>query len=327
MFLMTTEIKIGAFKPFTPHGVTWQRSIDKYADSSLIKIPANALLKNGNVYTRVESAMQIKEGMSVTVSAGYNLNNIVRFKGFISRVNYTIPVGLECEGYSYQLRKKMGINISHASGAMLTTILKEIIAGTDIKLSKKIIDFKINSPVVMRNISGTQALDWIKERLLQTVYFNYDELYVGLREIEYKDQVKFRLGWNVIKEDDLKFSINKEHSEVKFQLQTRQKNGSYVKEIYDSRYSNTKVKRLYVRIDDSFLKKMAADSKKSLVNNGYEGSITAFAFPYAEPGMSVVIDDEKYEERNGTYLITEVSGAMLTSGGRQKIKIGNKLND
>lgn len=324
---MTADIYVGDYKPFTPHGVTWNRSIDKYSDSSLIKIPAIAVLKNGDNYTRVQTGSQFKEGMPVDVFCGYDGNNGKRFAGFISRINYTIPLQLECEGYSYQLRKKMGLNISHRSGVKLKTILNEIIAGTDIKLSDKIIDFTINSPVVLRNISGTQALDWLKDRLLQTVYFNYDELYVGLRQLEVKDDVRFRLGWNTVKDDDLKFSIDREHTEVKFQMQSRNKNGSYTKEVYDSKYSNTAVKRLYVRIDDAYMKKMVADAKSTLVNRGYEGSFTAFGHPHVEPGMSVTVDDIKYAERKGTYFVNEVAGSFDTGGGRQVIKIGSRLND
>ncbi|MFT3750969.1 MAG: hypothetical protein QM768_21830 [Agriterribacter sp.] len=324
---MTADIYVGDYKPFTPNSVTWKRSIDQYSDSSLIKIPAVAMLKSGDNYTRVQTGLQFKEGMPVDVFCGYDGNNIKRFSGFVSRINYTIPLQLECEGYSYQLRKKMGLNISHGSGVMLKTILNEIIAGTDIKLSYRIIDFKINSPVIMRNVSGTQALDWLKDRLAQTVYFNYDELYVGLRQIEVKEDVKFRLGWNTVKDDDLKFAIDREHTEVRFQMQSRNKNGSYTKEVYDSKYSNTAVKRLYVRIEDSYMKKMVEDAKATLLNRGYEGSFTAFARPYVEPGMSVTIDDQKYKERAGSYIVNEVSGSFGESGGRQAIKIGSRLND
>lgn len=285
------------------------------------------MLKSGDDYKRVQTGLQFKEGMPVDVFCGYDGNNRARFKGFISRINYTIPLQLECEGFSYQLRKKMGINISHGSGVNLKTVLNEIISGTDIKLSDRIIDFKINSPVTLKNVSGTQALDWLKDRLAQTVYFNFDELYVGLRQIDIKDNVRFRLGWNTVKEDDLKFAIDREHTEVQFQLQSRNKNGSYTKEVYDSKYSNTKVKRLYARIEDSYLRKMVADAKATLVNRGYEGSFTAFAHPYVEPGMSVTIEDTKYKERTGTYFVNEVNGSFGESGGRQVVKIGSRLND
>lgn len=327
MFVMTADIYVGDYKPFTPTAVTWVRSIDKYSDSSLITLPAVALLKSGQQYSIVQTGLQFKEGMAVDVFCGYDGKNTARFKGFISRINYTIPLQLECEGFSYQLRKKMGINLSYGSGVKLKTILNEIIAGTDIKLSDRIIDFTINSPVVFKNISGTQALDWLKDRLAQTVYFNYDELYVGLRNIEVKDNVKFRLGWNTVKEDDLRFAIDREHTEVRFQLQSRNQNGSYTKEVYDSKYSNTKVKRLYVRIEESYMKKMVADAKATLVNRGYEGSFTAFAEPYVEPGMSVTLEDPKYTDREGTYFVNEVSGKMDEQGGRQVIKIGSRLND
>lgn len=327
MFRMTADIFVEGFKPFSPHSVTWKRSIDQYSDSSLIQIPSIAMLKSGTNYQQVETGKQFKEGMMVNVFCGYDDNKWARFKGFISRVNYKIPVELECEGFSYLLRKKMDLSMSFKSGVSLKEVLNKIIEGTSIRLSDRIIDFKINSPVVMKSVTGTQALDWLKDRLAQTVYFNYDELYVGLRHLEPKIDRRFRLGWNTVKEEDLKFSLDREHTEVRFQLQSRNKDGGYTKEVYDSKYSRTKVKKIYVRLEESYLKKMAEDAKKTLLNRGYEGSFTAFAIPVVEPGMSVTLDDKRYTERKGTYIVDEVKGSFDKNGGRQLIKIGSKLND
>lgn len=168
MFRMTADIFVEGFKPFSPHSVTWKRSIDQYSDSSLIQIPSIAMLKSGTNYQQVETGKQFKEGMMVNVFCGYDDNKWARFKGFISRVNYKIPVELECEGFSYLLRKKMDLSMSFKSGVSLKEVLNKIIEGTSIRLSDRIIDFKINSPVVMKSVTGTQALDWLKDRLAST---------------------------------------------------------------------------------------------------------------------------------------------------------------
>lgn len=323
---MCTHIDIGPFKPFNPTSVTWKRSIDSYSDSASVTIPAICALKiSADNYSKVESGLQFKEGMKVEVACGYNGLNKTRFKGFIRRINYSVPCEIECEGYSYQLRLKLNINKVYPSGVKMRDILVDLVAGTDIKLSAKIPDVTIHQAVVFKNASGVQVLDWFKEKMLQTIYFNFDVLYVGLRETEIKSSVKFLLGRNVIKDNDLKFNNNKEHSEVKIQLQHRDTDGKYVREIYQSKYTETLVKRVFVRFDADYMIKMAKDVKTNLLNNGYEGMITAFAEPYVEPGMVADISDNRYNERRGNYFIEATEGSISLSGGRQKIKIGNSL--
>ncbi|KAK6033562.1 tape measure domain protein [Ostertagia ostertagi] len=319
--------KIGPYKPFKPNAIKWKRSIDSYSDSSLIKVPSVAMLKSGgDVYTRVESGLQFKEGMKVEVACGYNGNNLVRFKGFVRRINYTLPCEIECEGYSYQLRLKQNINKVYPKGTKMKTVLVDLVEGTDIKLSSRIPDVTVASAIVFKRATGVQVLDWFKDKMLQTVYFNYDELYVGLKETELKGTVRHRLGWNVIKDNDLKFNDHKEHAEVKIQLQSRGVDGGFVKEVYDTKYTNTKVKRVQVRFDAAYMAQMAKDYKASLLGWGYEGMITTFAVPYVEPGMVDSIEDPRYQERNGRYfnctkrnndmidLLHDINGELILAG-------------
>ena len=325
-FIMSNSVEIGNFKPVKASSLTWKRSIDNYSDSALIRLPAICKLKStGERYKYVETGQQFKEGMKVKIYAGYDGRNDLRFMGFVKRINFTIPLEIECEGYAYQLRKKLGIKKSFKSGTKLKDILAYLVEDTDIKLSNQIPDVTVESAIKFDNASGIQALELIKEKLLQTVYFNYDTLYVGLRETETKGNINFRLGWNVIKDNDLKFSANKEFAEVKIVLRSRKKDGTFRDAIHDSKFTNTKVKQIRVQLSQEYMDKMAADYKKTLTNKGYEGMITGFLIPYAEPGMAAVITDQRYTERNGTYFIEAVDGSFSTGGGRQKIKIGNVL--
>jgi hypothetical protein len=80
-----------------------------------------------------------------------------------------------------------------------------------------------------------------------------------------------------------------------------------------------------VRLDTDTLKKLQDDQKQALLNRGYEGSLTAFLVPFAEPAMAVQIDDPKYPARAGKYFIEAVEGEFGSGGGRQKIKIEASL--
>jgi len=325
MFRMTCDVKIGSFKPVKPNAVKWSRSVDNYSDSATIKLPAISMLKReGDVYERVQTGLQFKEGMLVEVNAGYNGLNDLRFKGFLRRINFTIPLEIECEGYSYQLRKKLDFSKSYKSTTVLK-ILEDLIQGTDIKLSSDIPNIPLEK-ATFQNCTGIQVLEWLKEKCLLTVYFNYDTLYVGMLQLQPKKSVKFRLGWNVIKDNELKFNDQKEFAEVRIQVASRKKDGKKEKSFVGKKDGQVKKFRSVLK-DSSVLAAIAQEKRNEILNRGYEGGITAFLKPFAEPGMAAIIDDTKYPDRKGKYFISGIDGDFSSSGGRQKVKIGNSLGN
>jgi len=329
MFRMTSKITVEKIKnEVKPVAIKWKRSITDYSDSATITLPAIAMLKSNdqNTYTRVETGLQFREGLRVEISCGYDGQNTVRFKGFIRRINPKVPLELECEGYVYQLRKKQNVSRSYKAGTTLKSILHDLIDGTDIKLSPSIPDIKIESPVPFKNMKATAVLDYFKEKMLMTVYFNEDVLYVGLREAEKKDTIKLRLGWNVMDGNELKFNKERELATVNISLSQKGKDG---KAVYaskaDPRNKSVKHMQLPLRVDKATLKKIEDEQRKKMQNRGYDGAISAFLVPYAEPGMAVSIEDQKYPERTGSYFIEAVEGEFGSGGGKQKIKISSTL--
>lgn len=326
MFRLSCNVIIGNFKPIKATALTWKRSIRNYTDIATIKLPSICMLKKqGDQYEgdRVETGLQFAEGMPVEIHAGYNGQNKTRFKGFISRINYNIPLELECEGYSYLLRKKTGINKSY-SNTTVKQIATDLIEGTSIKLSDDIPNIPIPK-VVFRNANGIQVLEFLKEKCLLTVYFDFDVLYIGLLQTNPKQVVKFRLGWNVIKDSELKFSANREFADVRIKLVNRQNDGTKLTSFYGPEDGNVVEKKISLIDDDTTLRAIAEQERNRVVNRGYEGGITAFLEPIVSPGDAAQLDDKKYPARAGKYFVEEVEGSFSVSGGRQKIKIGNSL--
>jgi hypothetical protein len=311
-------------KPFGGHLMKWNRSIENFSDSASFKVPGiTRLRKEGDAYERVQTGLLFKEGMKVELKAGYNGENDLRFMGFIRRVNFTLPLEVECEGYSYQLRKKLNFTKNYKD-VSVRDILNDLVQDTDIVLSDAIPDVPIRK-AVFKSVTGIQVLDWLKSKCLLTVYFNFNTLYVGAMQVEAKTVKSFRLGWNVIKDNELKFDDTKEFADVRIQLSTRKDDGQYEKAYFGGKLDG-QVKKMYSIIDDaSTLKKIAEQKRTELVNRGYEGSITTFLSPFVEPGMAVQLDDAKYPERTGKYFVSGVAGEFSTSGGRQVIKLGNSL--
>jgi hypothetical protein len=325
MFLMTSDILIDKFKPLKPSSMKWIRKVDNYCDTATVSLPSIAMMKrDGDNYQRIETGLALKEGMKIEIHAGYNGKNVLRFKGFIKRRVFAIPLELQCEGYSYQINLEPSFSCSHQS-ITVRKLLEDVTAGTDIKLSEKIPDIKLQN-IRFKNVKGTDVLKYLKDKCLLTCYFDFDVLYVGLKMGEVKSKVNFRLGWNTIKDNDLKFEDHKDLAQVNIKIEKRDKTGT--KKKGQTEVKDGSVKTLQVRhiTDEASLKSIADQKRKELIGQGYEGKIGAFLEPYCEPGMSAHITDTKYPERSGLYFIESVEGDFSINGGRQKIGIGVSLN-
>lgn len=325
MFLMTSSVKIGNFKAVKPTAIKWVRKVDNYTDTASVKLPAIANLKTtGELYETVETGLQFSEGMKIEIACGYDGNNKTVFKGFIKRRIFSVPLELECEGYSYQLRTKVDFSTSHKS-VTVRNLLEELCQNTDIKLSDSIPEIPLQN-IRFKNVKGTDVLEYLKDKCFLTVLFDFDTLYVGLRMTNIKSRVNLKLGWNVIKDNDLKFENKKELATVNITVEKRDKTGN--KKHGKTEIKDGSVKVMKIRhITDAVSLKAIADQKRSeLIHAGYEGKLTCFLSPYTEPGMATNITDNRYPERTGLYLIESVEGEFGPNGGRQKVAIGVNLN-
>ena len=327
MFLMTCNIIIDKFRPFKPNFFSWKRSVNDYFDNALIKLPAITTMKSANnTYEKVETGYQLKEGMNVRIMAGYDGRNVERFIGFIARIKHTVPLELECEGYAYLLRK-----VKDYSKSYRQTTVKEVLADLVNRVPDKQIILSDNIPVIplsnihFKNFTGIDLLDYLKKNCFLSIYFNGNVLYAGLLEAEVKKTVKFRLGWNVIKDNDLKFEANRENANVKIQVQIPTNTGQKRVVEHGAKEGNIKVIKPKHINDQATLEMIAKVQKERVVNAGYEGKITAFLEPYVEPGMAALIEDKKFINRTGKYFIQGVEGSFGANGGRQVISIDSFL--
>lgn len=326
MFVITANILFAGFKPVKPSSLKWKVSVDDYCDTASITLPAMCRLKDKeNNYSNVPTGQAFKEGTPVEIYGGYDNNNYLQFKGFINRINFKVPVEIECEGYSYQLRRKV-INKSFGR-TTLTEVLNYIIAGTDIKLSPLNPATIVFEKTTFKNYNALQVLDFLKEKYLLTCFFRYDELYVGWRATYAGNEVKLRLNWNVIKDDSLLFNTYT-GSTVHIEMESRKADGTRGKKKAQNVMKPGDVKKVKTFIQSEADKQMAANDRQQVENKkGYSGAITGYLIPFARHGDTAVIIDKKYAERNGNYFIDSVEGSLGSSGGRQKIAIGFALSN
>ena len=325
MFAITAAVKIEGFKAVPPSALEWNIAVDNICDSAKVKLPALAIVQSAQGLSLQQTGNALKEGLKIEIYAGYDNQNDLHFSGFIKRVNFSTPAELECEGYSYLLRKKIGINKNYKNSTA-KKILQDLVSGTPIKLHKDIPNIPLDK-AVFKNASGMDVLEWLKNKCLLAVYFQRDVLYCGGLMLAPSSSVKYRLGWNTAKDDDLRFGQRQAY-DVKITVAGHKDySGARQKQSAAPRIKAAGEKKLTTSVrDPSAQKAIAQREHDRLATEGYEGSVTGFLKPFVFPGMTCFIGDKKYPARTGRYFVNGVEGSVSTGGGRIKVKLGHKLS-
>jgi hypothetical protein len=323
-FHLTSDITIGMNKKVKPAKVSWKTDINSFTDTCTIELPRITYLKTIKTITpdkqqpNERKEYDIRENDRITILLGYDGKNEKRFEGFVKRVNMAIPVKVECEGYSYLLYDII-FNKTYSS-VTVKQLLTDLCTGTEIVLSDEIPLVPLKN-VRFKNATGIQVLEWLKKECKLAVYFNFKELYVGTLFGKTQATIKFRLGWNTVKEDD--FKIRLVDKNVRIVIHEKNEKGEVKKIKSDiQKYNDEKTLKVKAGIPADLLKQIANRLQTKSNYHGYEGNITAFLEPAANKGMVADITDKQYTDRTGLYFIESVSGEFGTGGGRQTIGLG-----
>ncbi len=321
MFYLTSDIEIAGIK-VKANKVVWKTEVNSFTDTCTITLPRTKYLKSEKTTTeeteKNKKLYSFKENDKVSVSLGYDGRNHIRFMGFVKRINMGVPVEVECEGYSYQLYDII-FSKTYAS-VTVKQLLQDLTKGTDIVLSKELPDIPLKN-VRFKEATGIQVLEWLTKECKLSVYFNFNELYVGTLFGKKQDEIKVSLGWNSVKDDGLKKKQVDKNSKIV--IKEKNNKGEVKKTKSDiQKYSNEKAVKVKAGIPAQFLKEIAERLQTKENYKGYEGDITIFLEPYAEKGMICEVIDNVFNERQGRYFIDSVSGEFGESGGRQTIKLG-----
>ncbi len=328
MFVLGSKITISDKSFKGVNGLNISKSVLEMKNTAVIKIPTSAALnQSGKRLTgSVQTAHQFKVGEKVSIDLAYNDDYQNEFRGFVTRINLTSPVEIECEGYSYQLRKKKNI-VKSWKTTTLIEVLKEVVKDTDVKLHDKIPDIPLKN-LVINKASGTQVIEYLKELLKGTLTacFFDDVLYVGLVYADVTEQtVKYRLGWNTIADTDLKYREAKDE-EVNIEFQIREPDGKQKTFASGKAGGVTRRETLSAVTDSKHMEDIAKAKLLQESYDGYEGSISVFLQPYVQPGYRAEITDKRYEERGGNYFVVGVSTDYGQGGAHRKVELGIKLS-
>lgn len=332
MFALTHEITIAGRRLTGVNEVEIKRGISSLVGTAKIKVPSTAVVKKTDgSRLNVLTAQAIKRGDFVTIDLGYNGKLFREFTGFVSRVNLTQPVEIECEDAAFQLREKTIAKIygGKKKSVTLGAVLSDIVAGTGITVDTGGLEVKIEKLILATDSGGTvsrlEALQHVIDRYGLVGYFDTGQnLFVGLRQGKRKGTVKLKIGWNTIKDDELKYH-NKDEQKVKITAIYVDKLGKRTEVKLGDKDGEARTIFLTDVSDPKQIEKLALNELEKYKFNGFAGKITAFLQPFAEPGSIIQLSDPQYSSRNGNYYCDGVEISFGESGARRKIEIGAKV--
>ena len=338
MFVLTSDITIGNFQFSGVNEVYIQRSLHSITDTAIIKIPSIGKIITGNksLPGTVITGKQFSDGDPVTIKLCYNGNLQTEFIGFVKRRNLNMPLEIECEGYSWLLRRN---NIQRFEKQIsikdLLTLAISGINGYEINIECGI-DLSLEK-VYMQNRSGFDILNDLSrytDNCLTCFFIQPNTLWCGLLYTATArgdnalnmGQVSYRLGYNVVKNNNLKERLT-ENDPVQIQYNSKISGGDIISQTSDvyANFVRIQGKVLNTVKDATALKQLANEKAYQLNYSGYEGSINAFLQPYASPGYTANVTDDRYPERNGTYIIESTEVYFGVNGARRIIELGPQL--
>lgn len=320
MFVLCSEIKIGSVSFKSVHDVQIKRSIYNLAATAVIKVPVTAVLKRtGQAPTHIETANSVKVGDKVVIRLGYDNRFATEFIGYVKRLNYKVPLEIECEDEYYKTRS---VNcVFSKKETTLKQCLNSILPAVNVvhcsNLTLK--NFVIN------NKPGSWVLGYLKKEYGLTVFFDINgNLYAGKAHDIQGETIKYRLRYNVIKDDDLKYQLA-EDVKLKVKAVCYYKDGTKIEGEIGAEGGEIKTLYYYDVKNAAELKALAQQELKRYSFDGYRGRLETYLFPFALPGMVAQLDDPVYQERNGNYYIEGTEVSFGTSGARRKIELGIKV--
>ena len=331
MFTLTSNISIGSLQLSSVQDVHIRKSMYSLSDTATIVIPASARLKVPSEMMNTDSmpsATLFNEGDKVQIALGYDSNNQTEFTGFVKSVQFTTPCEVVCEGYSYLLGAQKLFTYSKEGVSTIKEILQLITAGTEIEVATTAPEINITLyDYEVRGKSGKEILEQLKKQTGLLFYFDGNVLHTGVTyRNDIPGEVIYKLGYNTLEEQQLKYR-SAEHTALRLLISYKDLTGRTQYTVTGSSGSQVKEIRLNkgVYTDMALLQAQAKAYIYKYLYPGYEGRITSFLLPIAQPGQAASIQDEVFPERSGLFLIESTEVLFGQQGARRIITPGFNL--
>lgn len=320
-FNMCCRITIGNVRFDSCSSFTIDENILEISNSAKIVIPRLwKSLKNGFILDH------IKVGNKVLIESGYNDQLTTQFIGYVSEIEDSTPLVIHCDDEMYLLKRNNVVK--SYKNVTLKEVLSDIIPKEiniecpDMRIGKYVID-NITSYNVLQSLSKDFGL---YSRLIDST------LKVGLA-YEYGNNTKRHVyvlsqDPRVIKNGIIKVNTKdsalkyrrKEDVKIRYKAIANNPNGKKVVVEIGDKGGDVSVRTLNFPgpLTETELRERATGILSKVRYDGYTGTVTGFGLPQTRAGDSLTIRDFLHQDRQGTYLIEQVSVTYDESNGFQR---------
>lgn len=310
-----------------------KKSWRELGDTCEIRLPKN-VTADGIQTNTIEKFISVGDGISV--KCWYvGLPEHEEFNGYIRRLKPNTPFEIECEDHIYYLRKTpIKKSWSKSDAATLKQVVKFLIDQVNDKHQTAKITLSSNLPdvtfsegfVIESGNTAATALQKIRENFGLVSYFRGRELFTGLAYQQKFGDVKYSLAWNV-KFHELEYRDEDDTLLQAKAIGIKKDNTKVVVDDVGDKEGEQRTLYFYNVTDKEQLRKLAEEELKRFKFTGFEGDLTTFLYPYAEPLMIADLRDPNYgESRSGKYVIDQVEMEFGVYGVSRKVELGVKVS-
>lgn len=323
---LTCNIKVGEHQFNFVSDVEISSSYETYTDTCSIKIPSKIQFEGKSIIQGNNNTI-FKAGDKVTVDLGYDFQNQTVFTGYLTKVSTTTPLILHCEDAMY-LFKKATYTKSFKS-VSLKELVNFLVSGIKEPIKANVtMDVQLGKFMIENNATGVQVFEELKKTYGISSFIRGGELFVGMSynsdTANYSKEKEFIFQQQVI-DDSLEYQ-NKDERKVKIHAVSIDKNNKKM-EYSTGDADGEKVDIFGYDLSSGDLKKLAEEALNKHRVDTLEGDFTTFGNPLVRHGDKAKLNDLKYPERNGVYIVKQVSTTFGTGGYRQRISLGKKLSN
>lgn len=299
------------------HSIEIKSSYENFTDTAKIVLPRKLSFDGKELFSGADAIF--KRGDEVKIELGYFPELKTVFEGYISFVNGSLPVEIECEDKMFLL-KQVTIAKYSAESTSLKDLLTEILP-SDIDfecLDVQLGSFRISNATVSR------MLDTLKGDYGFYSYFVDGVLHVGLPS-DASDTVteEFMFEKTIIDADGLKYQRSEDISIKVVAISMQSDNSKKEVTVGDPEGSQ---RTFYTyNSTEAALREFANLKLEEVKYTGYSGTFETFGEPMVRHGDVAKLTSTKLPERNGNYEVVSVNRSFGLYGYRQEIQLGTIL--
>lgn len=340
MLRLQCEIIVGDIKFDFCESVEVESSWENFTDTCKITMPTKFKDKNNNIFSldRLQAEMALfKPGDKVTVKLGYVPEMWTVFEGYLKRALPNTPLIFECEDASYLLKKR-NIKSFYQKKTTLSALINHCVSGiVPVKiLDAAIGDFRVNNQSF---VNVVDVLDLVKSQFGIFSWFRGGTLFVDYpstrttqttspvtHDFDFqRNVIESSLNYETVEPLDITIkgtSIKLDNSKID-RYAWYDENG--VIQVGSEGRQGEQRQYNYIELSQAELDERIKGVLPSVMYNGFTGTFTTFGFPFVQHGDRVRITDDRYPERDGTYLVRSVITNFGGGGFRQTLTLDAKL--